>query len=92
MKTKIAALVCPFLVSCAPQLFACQSCFGDYRGVTDGPPANVEHLTSAVWVLMFIVMTVLGGVGMFSLHLWRHSRAPVEPHEALVEEDLSQYA
>ena len=41
--------------------------------------------------MMFIVMTVLGGIGAFSFHLWRQSRMPMEPYDQLVEEDLSQY-
>jgi len=31
-------------------------------------------------------------VGAFTFHLWRHARMPIEPHEELAEEDLSQYA
>ena len=46
----------------------------------------------AIWVLMFIVMSVLGGVGAFSFHLWRQGRMPIEPYQELAEEDLSQYA
>ncbi len=45
----------------------------------------------AIWFLMAAVMSVLGGVGAFSFHLWRHSRMPLEPHQALTEEDLDQY-
>ena len=74
------------------QVLACSACFGDYRGVTGGTPSNVQHMAIAIWVLMFIVMSVLGGVGAFSLHLWRQSRMPIEPHQELAEEDLSQYA
>jgi hypothetical protein len=51
----------------------------------------VQHLAIAIWALMFIVMSVLGGIGAFSFHLWRHARHPMEPHEQLFEEDLSQY-
>ena len=40
---------------------------------------------------MFIVMSVLGGIGAFSFHLWRCARHPLEPYEQLIEEDLSQY-
>jgi hypothetical protein len=90
MKTK---LVCALLIA-APlaQSFACQTCFGDYRGVTGGPPKNIQHMAIAIWVLMFFVASVLGGVGAFSLHLWRRGRMPIEPHQQLAEEDLSQYA
>lgn len=74
----------------APVL-ACSACFGDYRDVTGGTPSNVQHMAIAIWVMMFIVMSVLGGVGAFSFHLWRHSRMPMQPHEELAEEDLSGY-
>ena len=37
------------------------------------------------------VMSVLGGIGAFSFHLWRHGRMPLEPHQELTEEDLSKY-
>jgi hypothetical protein len=86
-------LLCLFLtILPLAHSLACQSCFGDYRGVTGGPPQNVQHMATAVWVMMFIVMSVLGGVGAFSFHLWRRGRMPIEPHEQLTEEDLSQYA
>ena len=45
----------------------------------------------AIWALMFIVMSVLGGIGAFSFHLWRCARHQLEPYEQLIEEDLSQY-
>ena len=41
--------------------------------------------------LMAATMSVLGGVGAFGFHLWRHSRMPLEPHQELTEEDLQQY-
>ncbi len=90
MKTKLVAGL--FFISPLAQSFACQACFGDYRGVAGGPPQNVQHMAMAIWVLMFVVMSVLGGVGAFSFHLWRRGRMPLEPHEKLAEEDLSQYA
>jgi hypothetical protein len=34
---------------------------------------------------------VLGGVGAFSFHLWRHATTPLEPHEQLITEDLDRY-
>ena len=88
---KIFLTIGLFLTSLS-QVLACSTCFGDYRGVTGGTPPNVQHMAIAIWVLMFIVMSVLGGVGAFSFHLWRHSRMPIEPHQELAEEDLSQYA
>ncbi len=90
MKTKILFFI--FMAASLGQSFACQACFGDYRGVAGGPPQNVQHMAMAIWVLMFVVMSVLGGVGAFSFHLWRRGRMPIEPHQQLAEEDLSHYA
>ena len=89
---KIFLLAPGLLLTSFSQGLACSTCFGDYRGVTSGTPPNVQHMAIAIWVLMFIVMSVLGGVGAFTFHLWRHSRMPIEPHQELAEEDLSQYA
>lgn len=73
------------------QTFACSTCFGNYGDVGGPPPANIQHLAVAIWAMMFIVMSVLGGIGAFSFHLWRQGRMPMEPYDQLVEEDLSQY-
>jgi hypothetical protein len=45
----------------------------------------------AIWFLFGAVMSVLGGIGAFSFHLWRHARMPLEPHEELTEEELKSY-
>jgi hypothetical protein len=82
-----AVLFCASLT----QSFSCSTCFGNYADVGGPPPANVQHLAIAIWALMFIVMSVLGGIGAFSFHLWRCARHPLEPYEQLIEEDLSQY-
>ena len=89
---KKAFLTASLLLAQLGQSFACATCFGDYRALGTPPPPNVQHMAIAIWLLMGIVMSVLAGVGAFSLHLWRQSRAPIQPHELLAEEDLSQYA
>jgi hypothetical protein len=89
MKTILASFV--FFCASLVQTFACSTCFGNYGDVGGPPPANVQHLAVAIWVLMFIVMSVLGGIGAFSFHLWRHARMPTEPYDQLIEEDLSRY-
>jgi hypothetical protein len=89
---KILPLTIGLFLTSLSQAPACSTCFGDYRGVTGGTPSNVQHMAIAIWVLMFIVMSVLGGVAAFSFHLWRHGRMPIEPYQELAEEDLSQYA
>ena len=85
MKAKLLALLVIFLGSPAGQALACAVCFGDKDA------KSTENMAIAVWVMMGVVMSVLGGVGAFSLHLWRHARTPLEPHEELVEENLEQY-
>jgi hypothetical protein len=64
---------------------ACPFCYGAKDG------KSTEHMAVAIWFLFGAVMSVLGGVGAFSFHLWRHSRMPLEPHEELTQEDLDKY-
>lgn len=45
----------------------------------------------AIWFLMAAIMSVLGGLGLFGIYLWRHGRMPLEPHQQLTEENLEQY-
>lgn len=84
MKAKILLLWIVLLFS-ATEAFACPFCYG----AKDGKSA--EHMAIAVWFLFGAVMSVLGGIGAFSYHLWRHSRAPLEPHQELAEESFDQY-
>ncbi len=91
MKTKLFAFIALLLSSSAVQTFACATCFGNYPAASGGPPPTLQHMGVAIWFLMAAVMSVLGGVGAFSFHLWRYSRLPLEPHQELVQEDFSQY-
>ena len=45
----------------------------------------------AIWFLFGAVLSVLGGIGAFSLHIYRHGQMPLEPHQALTQEDLDKY-
>jgi hypothetical protein len=85
MKAKLLTMLVIFLGSPAGQALACAVCFGAKDS------KSTENMAIAVWVMMGVVMSVLGGVGAFSLHLWRHARTPLEPHEELVDENLEQY-
>ncbi len=85
MKAKFILLLVLFLGSPVVQAFACAVCFGDKDS------KSTENMAIAIWVLMGAVMSVLGGVGAFGLHLWRHAHTPLEPHEELVEENFEQY-
>jgi hypothetical protein len=85
MKAKLLTMLVIFLGSPVGQALACAVCFGAKDS------KSTENMAIAVWVMMGVVMSVLGGVGAFSLHLWRHARTPLEPHEELVDENLEQY-
>jgi putative Mn2+ efflux pump MntP len=85
MKTKMLMAFVLLLVSQSGQALACAVCYGARDGKTS------EHMAVAIWVLLGVVMSVMGGVGAFSFHLWRHANAPLEPHQELTEEDLDRY-
>jgi len=85
MRTKIFLLCLLVLSSQAGQAFACSVCYGSPASKTS------QSMAAAIWFLMAAVMSVLGGVGAFSFHLWRHSRMPLEPHQELTQEDLNEY-
>jgi putative Mn2+ efflux pump MntP len=85
MKGRIIFAICLFLATSAGQALACAACYGARDGKT------TEHMAVAIWVLMGVVMTVMGGVGAFSFHLWRHANMPLEPHQQLTDEDLRPY-
>ena len=81
MKT-IASLFLVSILFAAQQASACPFFYG---------AKSTEHMAVAIWFLFGAVMSVLGGIGAFSFHLWRHGRMPLEPHQELTEEDLSKY-
>lgn len=67
------------------QAMACSFCYG----AKDGKSA--EHMAVAIWFLFAAVMSVLGGIGAFSYHIWRQGRMPLEPYQEMTEEDLRKY-
>jgi hypothetical protein len=73
------------LVSPVGQAMACSFCYG----AKDGKES--QHMAVAIWFLFAAVMSVLGGIGAFSFHIWRHSQMPLEPHHQLAEENLEDY-
>ena len=85
MKTKILSALLLFVFSPVGQALACPFCYGAKDG------KSTEHMAVAIWFLFGAVMSVLGGIGAFSFHLWRHGRMPAEPHQEITEEDLSKY-
>lgn len=85
MKARLFAVVILLLGSQAGQALACSVCYGAKDGQT------TQHMAVAIWVLLGVIMSVMGGVGAFSFHLWRHANAPLEPHQELTDEDLDRY-
>jgi hypothetical protein len=85
MKAKLLALLALFLAAPGARLFACATCMGAKDA------ASTAHMAVAIWVMIGAVMSVLGGVSAFGIHLWRHANIPLEPHEQLIDEDLEKY-
>jgi hypothetical protein len=85
MKAKLGALLVLLLASPTGQLLACSTCMAAKDSKT------TAHMAIAIWVMVGAVMSVLGGVSAFGIHLWRHASAPLQPHEQLITEDLEKY-
>lgn len=85
MKRKIMVFATICFASQLGQAMACAVCFGAKDA------KSTEHIAVAIWVMLGAIMSVLGGVGAFSFHLWRHASLPLEPHQELTEEDLQKY-
>jgi len=81
----VAFVVGGSILLAAQQASACPFCYGAKDG------KGTEHMAVAIWFLFGAVMTVLGGIGAFSFHLWRHGRRPAEPYQELTDDDLSNY-
>ena len=67
------------------QASACPFCYGAKDSKV------TQHMAVAIWFLFGAVMSVLGGIGAFTFHIWRHGRMPLEPYQTLTEEDLEKY-
>ena len=85
MKAKIFTIIAVALASPAGQALACSTCMAGKDSKT------TAHMAIAIWVMIGAVMSVLGGVSAFGVHLWRHANVPLEPHEQLIDEDLEKY-
>ena len=82
---KIVPIVSLVVLFSAQQLAACPFCYGAKDG------KQTQNIAVAIWFLFGAVMSVLGGIGAFSYHLWRHGKMPAEPYQELTEDDLSKY-
>ena len=85
MKARIVIAITLFLGTPVGQTLACSQCF------TAPGSKTTEHMAAAIWVMMGLIMSVMGGVGAFSFHLWKHAHTPLEPHQELADEDLDRY-
>jgi hypothetical protein len=85
MKAKILSVLLLSILLAAEQANACPFCYGAKDG------KSTEHMAVAIWFLFGAVLSVLGGIGAFSFHIWRHGRMPLPPHEELTEEDFEKY-
>jgi hypothetical protein len=85
MKARLVLATCLVLAAPVGQALACSQCFGA------ADSKSTEHMAVAIWVLMGVVMSVMGGVGAFSFHIWKHANTPLEPHQELTDEDLKPY-
>jgi len=83
--SKLFSILLFSILITAQQVSACPFCYGAKDGKA------TQHMAVAIWFLFGAVMAVLGGIGAFSVHIWRHGRMPTEPFQALTEEDLSKY-
>ena len=84
MKAKILSILLLSIFSPVGQALACPFCYGAKDG------KSTEHMAVAIWFLFGAVMSVLGGIGAFSYHLWRHGRMPTEPYQEMIDEELSK--
>ncbi len=92
MKLKTFLLGALLLAAQSFPAFACSACYGNYGpGGSGSPPPTMQHMALAIWFMIAATMSVLGGVGAFGFHLWRHARMPLEPHQELAQEDLNAY-
>ena len=85
MRAKLFVLLAMLLSSPLGEAMACAVCSADPRSSTG------KSMAMAVWFLLAATMSVLGCVGLFSLHLYRRGKMPLEPHHQLTDEDLRQY-
>jgi putative Mn2+ efflux pump MntP len=85
MKARVILAVVLLFGSQMGQALACSVCYGAKDGKT------TEHMAVAIWVLLGVVMSVMGGVGAFGFQIWRHANTPLEPHQQLTDEDLKPY-
>jgi putative Mn2+ efflux pump MntP len=85
MRAKFLSILLLSILVPLSEAMACPFCYGAKDG------KSTEHMAVAIWFLLGAIMAVMGGIGAFSLHLYRQGRTPLEPHQQLTEEDLDKY-
>ena len=85
MRAKILSILLLSILLPLSEAMACPFCYG----AKDGKSA--QNMAVAIWFLFGAIMSVLGGIGAFSYHLWKMGRTPLQPHQELTDEDLDTY-
>jgi putative Mn2+ efflux pump MntP len=85
MRAKILSILLVSILLPLSEALACPFCYGAQDG------KSAQNMAVAIWFLFGAIMSVLGGIGAFSYHLWKMGRTPLEPHQELTEEDLDKY-
>ena len=85
MRAKLFSILLLSILLPLSEAMACPFCYG----AKDGKSA--QNMAVAIWFLFGAILSVLGGIGAFSLHLWKMSRTPLGPEDQLKEEDLDKY-
>lgn len=84
MRAKLLSLLLLAFFSPLGQAMACSFCYGEKTG------KSAENMAIAIWFLFGAIMSVLGGIGAFSVHLWRQGKMPLQPHQELTAQDLDE--
>ncbi|MEY2526829.1 MAG: hypothetical protein QOE73_1600 [Verrucomicrobiota bacterium] len=85
MRARLLSILFLSILLPLSEAMACPFCYG----AKDGKSA--QNMAVAIWFLFAAIMSVLGGIGAFTYHLWKMGRTPLEPHQELSEEDLDKY-
>jgi putative Mn2+ efflux pump MntP len=85
MRARILSILLLSISLPLSEAMACPFCYGAQDG------KSAQNMAVAIWFLFGAIMSVLGGIGAFSYHLWKMGRTPLEPYQELTEEDLDKY-
>ena len=84
MNRRLLLLAAGALAVVPAKASACAVCMGD-------PNSYLADATnSTIWMLLALVGFIFLSTGATAFYLWRHSRAAIPPHIALVQEMKSE--